>query len=159
VSDLIQLASLATSVVAPQLPALTAFVAGAAGKKVIDKGIDGGLNAVKSIWDAILARFTKYPKAVRAAEDLALDPNDPIHRSTFASRLADILRDEPDFQAELESLLALPLTQRIVADGGTVRDAEQIASAVVNSQQEIIARPGSIVERVVQKVTDGRSNT
>ncbi|BDI32605.1 hypothetical protein CCAX7_46560 [Capsulimonas corticalis] len=157
-SDFIHLASQATAIITPHLPAITAYVAGEAGKAAVGKGIDGAFDAAKSLWDAVSAKFAKHPKAEKAASDLTSDPTDLDYQSTFASKLAEVLAAEPDLVTELKHLLESPIVQRIVADDATVRDTQQIATSVAKSRQEIIAHSGAVVERVKQQVTDGRSN-
>jgi hypothetical protein len=96
--DPVTLAATATAILAPYLAK--------AGQALLEDAAKQIPDAVGNLWDHLAERFRSKPAAEDAAKDLLSQPGDPDNQEAFKTQLRKMLKDDPEFARELESLVA-----------------------------------------------------
>lgn len=124
-------AEMVVSFLAPFLPYLVAGGTEAVkglGKKLGELGGETAWKQAQAVWTKIKSRFGKDAEVKSASDLVAANPADADYAKTLQKALSKKLEADPDFAVELLDML-----------GGA------------QSVQEVIARRGSVVARIVQE--------
>lgn len=144
-------ATLATSITALLVPYLAK-----AGASLADQAVKHLPEAVAGLWKAVSEHFKGKPGAEAAANDLTAKPDDTDNQELFELQLRKLLKDDPDFAAEISGLfekaqasggITLQGSGAVAAGGSVATGAGGIAVGGSNS--------GNIVKGNQNKVGSG----
>lgn len=139
-------ATLATSVTALLVPYLAK-----AGASVADEALRHLPEAVGGLWQAVSERFKAKPAAEAAANDLTAEAEDVDNQELFELQLKKLLKDDPDFAAEVTGLLEKAqagMSGAIATGGGVAAGAGGVAiggsvsgNIVIGNQNTVSSGP------------------
>lgn len=90
------------------------------GKNLADQAVENLPEQVQNLWKMIRAKMEGKPAAQGAAQELAEKPDDPDNQEAFLLQLKKLLKEDPDFTQNLESLLKILAESELGKDKGVI---------------------------------------
>jgi hypothetical protein len=103
--DVVQLAQLVVTTLAPALPSLLMKIPEGAVGKIGENVTDAVSKSVSKLWQTLRPRLEARPAALEAAQDVASAPDDADAQAAFRRQVKKLLEADSAFAQELAALL------------------------------------------------------
>ncbi len=90
------------------------------GKNLADEAVEKLPEHVQKLWKLIKSKVDGKPAAAGAAQELAEKPDDPDNQEAFILQLKKLLKEDADFNSNMEGLLKILAESGLGADKGVV---------------------------------------